>query len=253
MKRISIALLAISASLLGCASVPSGPLTACRAGLALPLKNEGTEYQDPQRAVDLFTQCLDGGSSATALHAIALTLRSSAYGQLQQWNEAIADRETANVLSPPRNGRDILSLAALYRDSGNPEKALELIRKMVDDRMGLTGRGTGQGMPTYYHMGRALFELQRWPEAAEAFTVGLTYQPDYAWAIIYRGMAYQGQGNEAKAKADLERGLTLLRTTSKKDEDKDTVITSLQKPPFKAFLARYGHQPETVLTTEERP
>ena len=54
-------------------------------------------------------------------------------------------------------------------------------------------------MPSYYHLGRALVELQQWSGAAESFSEGMRYQQDYVWAYAYRGLAYDRMEQQALA------------------------------------------------------
>jgi tetratricopeptide (TPR) repeat protein len=231
---------ALGLAIAGCAS---GPLTgqgACRAAGNLPLAASKDGYEQPERAVALWTRCIEGGPQTAILKGLALKMRSYARRQLEQNDEAIRDLEESQRLMPRREAWDFINLASLYRDTGQPAKALELLRKMQDERFGLSG------MPAYYHLGRTLSDLQQWPEATEAFTEGLTYQPTYAWAYLYRAVAYDAQGRRESAKKDLDRGKELLGANTKPD-DRARLLVSLRQAPFDALLSRYGYDVETFV------
>lgn len=231
---------ALSLAIAGCASVPLTGQGACRVAGNLPLTADGAAYVQPDRAVALWTRCVDSGPQTAILKGLALKMRSHARRQLEQYDEAIQDLEASQRLIPPRAAWDFINLASLYRDAGQPTKALELLRKMQDERLGLSG------MPAYYHLGRTLSELKQWPEATEAFTEGLRYQPTYAWAYLYRALAYDAQGRRELARKDLDRGKELLGTEIK-PADRAQVLVSLRQPPFDALLPRYGFDSATFM------
>ncbi|RUR70045.1 tetratricopeptide repeat protein [Variovorax guangxiensis] len=231
---------ALGVAVAGCASVPLSGQGACRVASNLPLTDNKTAYVQPDKALELWTRCVDSGPQTAILKGLALKIRSQVRGQLKQYSEAIQDLEASQRLVPPRESWDFMNLASLYRDAGQPEKALELLRKMQDQRLGLAG------MAPYYHLGRTLSELKQWPEATEAFTEGLSYQPTYAWAYLYRALTYDAQGKRELARKDLERGKELLGTELKPD-DRAQLLASLGQSPFDALLARYGYDSATFV------
>lgn len=238
-----IALIAVLATNVGCAPLPQRGATVCHAATLLPLDNDQQHYQDPTRALNLWSRCIETGpKEGTLAQAVALKMRSLAYAQLTQFDQAIGDLERSQRVMPPKTGWEIISLAALYRNAGQPERALMLLQKMFEEKIGLTGLGTSPGMPSYYHLGWTLSELQRWPEATEAFTEGLSYQADYGWAYLRRGLAYDMQGNHERAQQDVDRAIKELRIAAATSAQytiniKATLISS----PFKELLARYGY------------
>ncbi|WP_422087495.1 tetratricopeptide repeat protein [Variovorax sp.] len=231
---------ALGLAIAGCASVPLTGQGACRVAGNLPLTADKTAYAQPDKALALWTRCVDSGPQTAILKGLALKMRSLVRGQLKQYGEAIQDLEASQRLMPPRESWDFMTLASLYRDAGQPEKALELLRKMQDQRLGLAG------MAPYYHLGRTLSELKQWPEATEAFTEGLSYQPTYVWAYMYRALAYDAQGRRELARKDLERAKELLGTEVKPG-DRARWLVSLGQPPFDALLPRYGFDRATFM------
>ncbi|MDN6885744.1 tetratricopeptide repeat protein [Variovorax sp. CAN2819] len=231
---------ALGLTIAGCASVPLTGQGACRAAGNLPLTDNKTAYAQPDKALALWTRCVDSGPQTAILKGLALKMRSHVRGQLKQYDEAIKDLEASQRLMPPRESWDFINLASLYRETGQPERALGLLRKMQDSRLGLSG------MAPYYHLGRTLSELKQWPEATEAFTEGMKYQPTYAWAYLYRALAYDAQGKRELARTDLQRGKELLGTEVK-PADRARLLPSLRQPPFDSLLTRYGYDSENFV------
>lgn len=245
MKKLLL-IAALGLSLAGCATRPATGLQACRGAAALPLNADKDAYTDPNSAIALWTRCVDEGPQTDLMKVLALKMRSHAHKQLEQYDAAIADLEQAQRLAPPKTAWDFINIASLYREAGQPEKALQTLLKMQADRIGMSGRGTAEGMPIYYHLGWTLNNLKRWPEAIEAFTEGLTYQPGYAWAYVQRALAYDSIGQRERSEKDLNRSRELLGE-NRKPGDREQQIESLSKPPFKELLARYNYDAEAFV------
>ncbi|MEN4922759.1 hypothetical protein ABE485_29085 [Achromobacter spanius] len=199
---------------------------------------DGQGFEDPDYAIRQLSTCLSSWPDAPAgYRALTLQMRAVAYRQEKDYTHAIADREESLRLSPPRTGWDIIALASDYRDDGQPGRAVELLRKMLQDNMGLRGKGTTPGMPSYYHLGRSLVELQQWSSAAEAFSEGMNYQPDYVWAYAYRSLAYDRMEQPELARADIDKVRSLIRESKPDARERD--LQALQKPPFAELLTKY--------------
>ena len=200
-------------------------------------ENSKGEFTDARKMVELLSGCIAGPEIPAKAKAVAYQLRSRAYGQLGEHPQAIADQETAYRLNPSANtGWDIITRAETYRNAGQAAHALTLLQDMFDQRIGLFGKGTTPGMPSYYHLGRTLVELQQWPEAAEAFTEGLTYQPDYPWAYLYRAVAYDALDYQQWATADVCKAMKLIDATSASAKEQSK--RSLEEPPFRKLLTQ---------------
>lgn len=247
---ISAALTAPLILLSGCAVTPKVSLAEraptstagpCTQVTALKFTENDEGFADPDQAIGLLSACLSRSvDGPTYLRATLLVMRAVAYGQKNDYTHAIADREESLRLRPARTGWDIIGLASAYRGGGQPERAVELLRKMLHDNMGLAGKGTTPGMPSYYHLGRALIDAQQWPSAAEAFSEGMIYQQNYVWAYAYRGLAYDRMGQSELARADADKVRSLIRNSEPKarEEYRQTV----QKPPFVELLKKYSEQ-----------
>ncbi|MDQ0652557.1 tetratricopeptide (TPR) repeat protein [Pseudomonas cedrina] len=146
--------------------------------------------------------CLQKNTLPASLQSAVYAVQADAHSNLKHFPEAVAAKEKSIQLAVKPDPRDTLDLSAMYRDAGNPKKALELVQYNLDNNLGEAGKGAGFHMPTYYHLGLALTDLGQYREAAEAFSTGLQRQPDYAWAFYARGIAYDHLGDKDYAKAD---------------------------------------------------
>lgn len=244
MKPHLHALLASSLILLSaCAGVkntgtPTAQSGPCEQSRHMKFSKDGSKLQEPDLAVKLLSECLSASPNAPVNYrALTLIMRAIAYEQQLNYQHAIADREESLRLMPARTGWDVIGLASNYRDAGQPERAVALLRKMLKDNLGLSGKGTTPGMPSYYHLGRALIDLERWPDAAEAFSEGMTYQSDYAWAYAYRGVAYDRMQQPELARADIGKARSLIEQL--KQDNREQGRQNLQKAPFAELMKKY--------------
>jgi len=245
--HISATLAALLILLSACASAPNtgvadhSPMSQaslCQQTKSMKFSKDGDGFEDPDQAIRLLSACLLSWPDApTAYRALTLKMRAIAYGQRKDYTHAIADREESLRLVPPRTGWDIIGLASGYRDCGQPERAVELLRKMLQDNLGLSGKGTPPGMPSYYHLGRALIDLQQWPGAAEAFSEGMSYQQDYVWAYAYRSLAYDRMELPVLARADIDKAHSLIEKL--KPDARERAHQDFQKPPFAELFTKY--------------
>ncbi|WP_196304744.1 tetratricopeptide repeat protein [Pseudomonas fluorescens] len=164
--------------------------------------------------------CLQKNTLPASLKSLIYALQASAHSNLKQFPEAVAAKEKSIQLAAKPDGRANLDLSGMYRDAGNPKKALELVQYNLDNGLGETGKGAGFHMPTYYHLGLALTDLGQYREAAEAISTGLERQPDYAWAYYARGIAYDHLGDRDDAKADFLKFLSIVDKKYMQEEHK---------------------------------
>ncbi|MFF7707702.1 N-acetylglucosamine transferase [Pseudomonas sp. NPDC007930] len=201
MRYRLLTLIGAAAMLAGCATRPA-PTPAQQACRSLPALVTAKQYQAEVTQAEL---CLGNPALPPAARALVLSLQADGYTNLKRYPEAIAAKRASIEVAPPANGWATLELSRIYTESGNYAEALKLVQANLDQGLGEAGKGRGFNMPTYYHMGRALNGLQRYHEAAEALSAGLIKQPGYAWAYYSRALAYEGLGERAEAKADLQR------------------------------------------------
>lgn len=220
---------------------PTSEASPCKQMTNVKFTEDGKGFEDPDQTIRLLSACLSSWVEApTDYRAVTLQMRALAYEQKKDYTNAIADREESLRLRPARTGWDIIDLASTYRDGGQPERAVELLRKMLQDNMGLRGKGTTPGMPSYYHLGRALIDVQQWSSAAEAFSEGMVYQQDYVWAYAYRSLAYDRMEQPELARADIDKVRSLIGNS--KPDAREEHRVALQEPPFIELLAKYPEQ-----------
>lgn len=205
-----LVVIACSVTLTGCAGMQN-PQKANLAHCSNQLKaSKASNYPLVVQEGDL---CLQKNTLPTSLERVIYAVQADAYSNLKRFPEAVAAQEKYIQLSGKPEPRANLDLSAMYRDAGNPKKALELVQYNLDNGLGEGGKGSGFHMPTYYHLGLALTDVGQYREAAEAFSTGLQRQPDYAWAYYARGVAYDHLGVRDDAKADF---LKFSQLTEKK-------------------------------------
>ncbi|HEX6742026.1 MAG TPA: tetratricopeptide repeat protein [Sphingomicrobium sp.] len=107
---------------------------------------------------------------------------------------------------PERKINPTIDLAAILRNQGDNQAALDLINSLVADHS-----PADLGMRFYYHRGWTLLELRRFDEAIADFSEGLRSQPDYPGAFMLRACAYASVGNLPFALSDVETAGRLLR------------------------------------------
>jgi len=217
---------------------PTSLARTCMQTSNMKLTKDSEGFEDPDHAIQLLSNCLSGWPDApTEFRAKSLQMRAVAHAQKKDYTRAIADRKESLRLVPPRTGWDIISLASDYREDGQPERAVELLRTMLQNNMGLRGKGTTPGMPSYYHLGRALIAVQHWSSAAEAFSEGMRYQPDYVWAYAYRGLAYDRMEQAEMARADVDKVRSLIRASEPDARERDHTV--FREPPFTELSMKY--------------
>jgi tetratricopeptide (TPR) repeat protein len=64
--------------------------------------------------------------------------------------------------------------------------------------------------PAYVVKGNSLVALERWEEAAEAYSAAITEDPRAADLLVLRAGAYLEMGERDKARADVEEALRFL-------------------------------------------
>ncbi|NBF01716.1 tetratricopeptide repeat protein [Pseudomonas sp. Fl5BN2] len=154
--------------------------------------------------------CLSRNQLSKSTQSLVYWLKSDAYASFKRYPEAISAKEKSIELGAKPDARAVLDLSRLYREAGNPQKALQLVQSNLDANLGEAGKGSGFNMPTYYHLGQALYDLGQYREAAEAYSAGLQKQPDYAWAFYHRGLAYDKLDLTDDARSDFSQFAKLV-------------------------------------------
>jgi tetratricopeptide (TPR) repeat protein len=138
---------------------------------------------------------------------------------LGAYNEAATQYRGARALELPAPHWSLISLARVERIQERYDAALQYL----DEALRLVGTGT---MPIYYHRGRALYLQGKYADAAESFTKGLGFQPDYGYALIFRACAQARAGNPAEALKDFDKGIDIFERIPKDAWDKTPAAAS---------------------------
>lgn len=116
--------------------------------------------------------------------------------ELGDYDDALRDTDAAAAKFPNEGLWTAVTLATIRRGQGRYEDSLAAL-----DQLART-KGPMGDMPFHYHRGWTLLEMGRDAEAADEFTTGLRFQPDYAWALARRACAYGRLGRLKDALTD---------------------------------------------------
>lgn len=141
---------------------------------------------------------------------------------LGAYSEAASSYRDARAVESPTPHWSLIGLARVERIQGRYDAALAYL----NEALRLEGVGT---MPIHYHRGRTLYLQEKFGAAAEAFTNGLQFQADYAYAHLFRGCANARAGETSKALADIERALELASAPRDENWDKTPAAKSAQE------------------------
>jgi len=161
---------------------------------------------DPQQSLE---QALELGRKAATLDdslPIAHGLLGFVYLRKKQHEQAIAEAERAIALNP-NYAVSYVGLAAILRNVGRPEEALELVKK-------------GMRLNTYYpdwyasNLGDAYSLLGRYEEALTAYRDALIRNPNLLLAHLGLASIYSELGREEEAWAEAAEVLRISPTFS---------------------------------------
>jgi tetratricopeptide (TPR) repeat protein len=189
--------LVLALSLFGCADSEI-PTMMCQAGA------DAARTGDYEQAVSMISTCLTMPGLPKDERANALEARAWSYSNLKQHALAIGDEEAAHKLRPPSEYRQFINYATYLRRVGRIQDSLNAV--LAAERL----EAGKVSMMTQYNKGWSLLELGRHAEAVAAFTKGIPVQPDYAFVYWRRGLAHEGVGDKAQARADFEKSARLL-------------------------------------------
>ncbi|MBL0125555.1 MAG: tetratricopeptide repeat protein [Betaproteobacteria bacterium] len=180
-------------------------------------------------AISILSECLEKRPSESA-RARLLEFRAQAYMKLNMAAQALDDQKLSVSIERSRNSwwvdtkpdevpqapddqkltiikipkRDVWSLirlASYHRELKQYDEALAVLKEAEK----YVGDGPHSGLHVAFYVGRTLYEMGRYAEAVDAFTLGLAKQPTYTYAIYNRGISFQALGNAEQAKRDFLR------------------------------------------------
>jgi tetratricopeptide (TPR) repeat protein len=178
------------------------PVSGCRDGWLAANRNE------LDRAVAELTACLAFPRLTTAARAHALQTRAWVYYKRKEYASAIQDAEAGFELAPPKQERDLMPYAVALRRMGRLDDSLQALAHAEQ----LAASGTSIAIQR--ERGLILVQLGRYEEAVSAFNLILSSDEFTPQAYWWRGLAYEGMGKAALARADYEKCVQLLSAKS---------------------------------------
>jgi tetratricopeptide (TPR) repeat protein len=134
---------------------------------------------------------------AVGLPLVGMTLRVAVLlAELGDYDDAIEETGAAAPKYPDGALWTAITVAMIRRGQGRYDDSLAALDQLA------RAKGPMGGMAFHYHRGWTLLEMGRNAEAADEFTTGLKFQPDYAWALAKRACAYGRLGRLKDALAD---------------------------------------------------
>jgi len=166
----------------------------------------GVKHGFYQTGANLLDQCLALDHLSNDDRAKYLQAKAWAHFNLENNQQALADQESAFALKPPAEQSEFINHAAYLRRLALYQESLLALRsaQKIDLQNG------APSMVTQYNLGWVLFELNRYDDAIEAFSIGIPQQPNYPFVYLRRGLTYLKQGNTTKAREDFEEFETLV-------------------------------------------
>lgn len=157
-------------------------------------------------AVNQLSNCLAIKLPSSA-RAWVFQMRAQCYSKLNKPDLALEDQKTSLELDSPKDVWPLVMLGVYYRELKQYDASLTALKEAL--KYDEDGPGTGPGMAVYYHTGQTLHQAGRYAEAIEAYTLGISKQPDYGYALYRRAVSYEALGDKEQAKRDLFRAAEL--------------------------------------------
>ncbi|KAF0125496.1 MAG: hypothetical protein FD189_2072 [Elusimicrobia bacterium] len=133
--------------------------------------------------------------------AIAYHNRGFAYGELKQYDKAIADFDKAIELNPEDVHVDYRNRGVAYRKLKQYDKAIADYDKAIELNP--------KDADTYHNRGFAYDELKQYDKAIADYNKAIELNPEYADAYFNRGFAYDELKQYDKAIADYDKAIKL--------------------------------------------
>jgi len=142
------------------------------------------------------------------------------YTRKKDWTNAVASYEKALELRP--GSTDVTTaLARAYHDSGNPQKAMDLMTKAAGENP--------QDAKAQFNKGVFLFNAGQAPEAIAAFEAAAKADPAMAEAYYYLGTLMVGQGKIPDSISYLEKYLGMNPTNTQNVATAQGLLKALKK------------------------
>lgn len=140
---------------------------------------------------------------------MAYRFRGQIFLESGRYEEAVLDFQREWALIVPKVTWDALPLAIALRKTDRLQEAMNQLEQASS--LDEDGPSSGPGMAYHYHLGQTLYALGRYQEAYNAYTSGISKQPDYFWVYLARAEASKAMGNRDEEKRDVARVFSVLR------------------------------------------
>ncbi len=198
------------------------------------LYEEGEENLD--RCREIYEEI--GGSEtlhyADAVQAHALALKRLGFGEraYEEYREALRLYDRITRTDDSRAAYVSSNLATLLRDSGRVEESLPLYERSIVDFERLDDRYVPELTQTRANMLEALWMLERFDGLVEQYDLVIPEliaifngrHTSIAKCYMYRADALWSAGQTGEARADLERGLELMKSIGLEEDQLSTDI-----------------------------
>lgn len=170
-------------------------------GLAHQRKGEADE------AIAAFTKAIELDPKANAIFLTAYELRAGLYSAKGKHDEAIADCTKAIELDPKLKSR-LSSRAAVYLKAGKHDEAIADYSAVIAMAKPASGNYDANQAPYFEDRGNAYRLKGKYDFAISDYTSAINLNSGGVGSYCYnRGLAYQAQGENAKAAEDFRRAV----------------------------------------------
>jgi tetratricopeptide (TPR) repeat protein len=193
-------------------------------------------------SLDLLSACLARKDISDVEKRRAYYAKAYALSNLDREVEAANAYDAAFAIKPASQLDEFINAGLSYRYANRPVDALKMAEQVATIESGKYANS----MMVQYHLGWSQQLLGNHEKAVEAFSNGIPYQTDFAYAYWRRALSYEQLGKLDLAKMDLSAAATMFL----KPEPGKPVKKSLQlmHKEIQQTYVRLGLQvPEAVL------
>jgi tetratricopeptide (TPR) repeat protein len=189
--------LIVISTLISCSSITG---SACERG---DKKVMSAEYGE---AIGLLKECLARKDLDNVARRRAFYAKAYALSNLDREDEAAKAYDDAFAIKPASGLDEFINAGLSYRYANRAVDAL----RMAETVATLESGKYANSMMVQYHLGWSHQLAGNQEKAIEAFSTGIPYQPDFAYAYWRRAVSYEKLGKLDLAKSDLKSAATMF-------------------------------------------
>lgn len=121
---------------------------------------------------------------------------SNCYYRMGDFNQALTYRKSVYE-TDTTSGNAMLLIADCYNEMDSVDLAIQWANIAIEQHPDMAS--------WYYRRGWYSDKAGRWDDAIEDYTMAITINPKYSYALLCRGQLYRWQGKEERAQKDFER------------------------------------------------